>query len=81
MVRTVDRDYLVQLVDQYYNEQEENFLFCDGLNCPFCKNQCFLRKESGKKINSLNSDVNVWKISYYKNYPSILTIFLVHKNK
>ena len=44
MVRTVDRDYLVQLVDQYYNEQEENFLFCDGLNCLFCKKSMFLKK-------------------------------------
>lgn len=49
MVRTVDRDYLVQLVDQYYNEQEENFLFCDGLNCPFCKKSMFLKKEVREK--------------------------------
>ena len=40
-----------------------------------------LEEDLRKKINSLNSDVNVWKIAHYKNDPSILTIFLVHKDE
>ena len=32
-----------------------------------------------KKINALNSGVVVWKISHYKNDPSVLTTFPVHE--
>ena len=49
MVRIVDRDYLLQLVDQYHNEQEENCLFCGSLNCLFCRKSMFLEEELRKK--------------------------------
>ena len=43
------------------------------------KNQRYLKKNLEKKSNAWNSVVDVWKISYYKNDPSILTIFPVHE--
>ena len=45
----------------------------------FAKKQRFLKKNLEKKINTLNSAAVVWKVSYYKNDPSILTIFPVHE--
>ena len=47
----------------------------------FAKKSTIFEEDLRKKINSLNSDVNVWKIAHYKNDPSILTIFLVHKDE
>ena len=49
MARTIDKDYLLQFVDQYYNKQEENFVFCGGLNYLFCKKAMFLEEGLRKK--------------------------------
>ena len=49
MVRIVERDYLLQLIDQYYNEQEENCLSCGSLNCLFCRKSLFLEEQLRKK--------------------------------
>ena len=38
----------------------------------FAKNQRYLKKNL-KKNNTKNSDIVVWKITYYKNDPSIVT--------
>ena len=77
MVRLVNREYLVDLVEQYYKEQERNCSFCGNSNCIFCKTSKILEEELIKKknINIFNSDVVTWKISHYKNDPSILTFF------
>ena len=53
--------------------------FCGDANCKFCKKANILEEQlRTKKINTLNSKVHVWKITYYKNDPSILTIIPVH---
>ena len=44
----------------------------------FLKKTKILEQELRKKNNTCNSDVIVWKISYYQNDPSILTIFPEH---
>lgn len=49
MARTIDKDYLLQFVDQYYNKQEENFVFCGGLDYLFCKKAMFLEEGLRKK--------------------------------
>ena len=49
MVRLVKREYLVDLVEQYYKERE--CYFCGDSNCNFCKKkQRFLNKNLEKKI-------------------------------
>ena len=79
MVRIVDRKYLVELVKQNYCGQETNCFFCGEINYRFCKKSTILEEElRKKKLNTSNCDVNVWKISYYKNDPTALTIFSVH---
>ena len=45
----------------------------------FLEESKILKEELRKKINALNSDVVVWKMSYYKNDPSVLTTFPVHE--
>ena len=45
----------------------------------FLQESKILKEELRKKINALNSDVVVWKISYYKNDPSVLTTFPLHE--
>ena len=79
MVRTVNRQYLIQLVKQFCNDQEQIFFSVVVVTVFSAKNQRYLKKSLEKKSNAWNSVVDVWKISYYKNDPSILTIFPVHE--
>ena len=79
MPRIVNRKYLIELLDQCYYDQENNCFFCSDANCKFCKKANILEEKlRTKKFNTLNSKVHVWKITYYKNDPSILTIIPVH---
>ena len=44
----------------------------------FCNKTSIIEEELRKEINTLNSGVVVWKISSYKNDPTVLTLFPVH---
>ena len=50
MVRLVNREYLLDLLEQYYKEQEGNCPFCGDSNCIFCKKSKILEEELRKKI-------------------------------
>ena len=50
MVRLVNKEYLVDLVEQYYKEQKRNCFFCSDSNCIFCKNSKILEEELKKTI-------------------------------
>ena len=76
MPRIVNRKYLIELLDQCYCDQENNCFFCNDANCK--KANIIEEQLKTKKFNTLNSKVHVWKITYYKNDPSILTIIPVH---
>ena len=57
-MRVVNRDYLIELVDEYYKQQQSNCLFCKDFF--FCKKTSLLEEELRlKKLNTLNSDVVV----------------------
>ena len=64
MVRTVDSNYLVDLVDQCYRNQEENCFFCYKTNCVVC-NATFNIQEELRK-NSFNSDIN--RVVFWENF-------------
>ena len=49
MVRLVNREYLVDLIEQYYKEQERNCSICGDSNCIFCKKSNMLEEEFRKK--------------------------------
>ena len=58
--------------------RKKTVLFAVTAIVGFAKNQRYLKKNLEKKNNTKNSDIVVWKIIYYKNDPSIVTIFPVH---
>ena len=79
MPRIVDRGYLVDLLNQSYRDQEGNCFFCFTKNCIYSKKSVIVDDKLRKKIiNSSNSSVVLWKVTNYKNDPSILTIIPVH---
>ena len=79
MPRIVNRKYLIELLDQCYCDQENNWFFCGDANCKFCKKANILEERlRTRKFYTSNSKVHVWKITYYKNDPSILKIIPVH---
>ena len=45
MVRYVKRKYIIDLIDESYINQEENFNFCYKSNCLFCKRSTELEKQ------------------------------------
>ena len=50
MVRRVNRQYLIQLVEQYYIDQEKNKFFLSGdYNCKFCKESKNVEEKLRKK--------------------------------
>ena len=51
MVRIANREYLVDLVEQCYKDQEKNccIFFCSGSNFSFCKKSKILEEELKKK--------------------------------
>ena len=79
MVRTVNRQYLIQLVKQFYNDHEKVVFSVVVVTVFLQKIKRYLKKNLEKKSNAWNSNVDVWKIAYYKNDPSILTIFPEHE--
>ena len=75
-MRVVDRQYLIQLLNECYKQQESNCSFCKRKNCTYCKKSSFLEEELRlKKFNTLNSDVLKWKVMHEKNDTTIITIF------
>ena len=47
------RSYLIDLVNQCYKNQEENFYFCFKVNCVFCSTSSNIEEELRKnKFNT-----------------------------
>ena len=78
MRRIVDRGYLIDLLNQCYCKQEGDCLFCFGINFKYCKKSVIVEEFRKNKFSSSNSGVVLWKIVYYRNDPSVLTIIPVN---
>ena len=78
MPRIIDREYLIDLLNQCYCKQEDDCLFCFGTNFKYCKKSVIVEEFRKNKFNSSNSGVILCKIVYYRNDPSVLTIILVN---
>ena len=77
-MRVVDREYLIQLLNKYYKQQEINCSFCKRKNCSYYKKSNFLEQELRlKKFNTLNSDVLKWKTMYENNDTTIAAILQI----
>ena len=79
MPRIVNRKYLIEFSDQCYCDQGNNCSFCGDPNYRFRKKANILEEQLRiKKFSTSSSKVNVWKVTYYKNDPIVLTIISVH---
>ena len=77
-MRIVNRKFLIELLDEYYKQQEN---FCEA-KCSFCQKSYFLEEElRNRKFSTSNSGVLVWKITYMKKYTNIVTLGPVLTNK
>ena len=75
-MRTVDRQYLIQRLNEYYEQKESNCSFCKKKNCS--NKSKFLEEELRlKKFNTLNSDVLKWKTMYENNDTTIAAILQI----
>ena len=62
-MRIVNRKFLIELLDEYYKQQEN---FCEA-KCSFCQKSYFLEEELRNcKFSTSNFGVLVWKITYIK---------------
>ena len=78
MTRIVHRFYIMELIDQFYIEQERNYYFCHKYNCRFCKRSLTAENELRRMgFNFENKPMMVWTISYCKKDLDTFTIRLV----
>ena len=76
-MRVVEREYFIQLFNEFYKQQESNCSFCKRKNCTYWKKSNFLEEELRlKKFSTLNFDFLKWKVMYEKNDTTIITIFV-----
>ena len=74
MVRIVNREYLIDLVENATKIRRKIVFFAAIVIVSFAKNQRYLKKNLEKKINTLNSDlcclesILLQKKSKYSNY-------------
>ena len=81
-MRIVSREFLNDILDEYYKQQENFCSFCPKSNCCFCQRSYFFAEElRNHKFSTLNSGVLVWKITYMKKNPNIVTLRPVLTNE
>ena len=77
MVRRVKREYIIDLVNQSYINQEKNCSFCLKLNCLFGKRSTALEKQlRNRGFNTRYAKQKKWFV-IYQNYR--ITLFPVSK--
>ena len=78
-MRIVSREFLNDMLDEYY----KNFCpFCRKSNCCFCQRSYFFEEELRNcKLSTLNSGVLIWKITFMKKNPNIVTLRPVSTNE
>ena len=81
-MRIVSREFLNDILDEYYKQQENFCSFCRKSNCCFRQRSYFFAEElRNRKFSTLNSGVLVWKITYMKKNPNIVTLRPVLTNE
>ena len=67
-MRIVTRQYLIELLDEYYTQQQNFCSFCNQRKCTFYKKTHFFEEElRNRQFNNSNSHVLIWNI-YEKKY-------------
>ena len=82
MGRLVKRNYLINLYDQFYIEQQKNCSFCSKSDCRYCLQTLNLEEEFLRnKFSSGNRTRDDWLMSYFRNNKYQITLFPVLKNR
>lgn len=72
MSRHVTRLYLIELVNQAYLNQENNFFFWFKSDCNICQaTQCFEEELRKDEFNSDNLHIKKWFIIYLQKHHTI----------
>ena len=82
-MRIARTEFLNDMLEEYYEQQENFCSFCRKSNCFFVKEVIFEEEELRNcKFSTLNSVVLVWKIIYTKKNPNIVTLrpVLINQN-
>ena len=76
MGRHVDRKYLIDLVNQYYSDQEKNSNFCCKSLCLFYQRSTNLEKElRDRPLNTRYAKQKKWFIIYHQKNNYKITVF------
>ena len=81
MGRHAKRNYLINLYDQFYIEQQKNFSFRSKSGCRYCLQTLNLEEELlGDKFSTENRTHDDWLMIYFRNNKYQITLFPVLKN-
>ena len=81
MGRYVKRNYLINLYDQFYIEQQKNCSFCSKSDCRYCLQTLNLEEEFLRnKFSTENRTHDDWLMIYFRNNKYQITLFPVLKN-
>ena len=76
MGRYVKRNYLINLYDQFYIEQQKNCSFCSKSDCRYCLQTLNLEEEFLRnKFSTENRTHADWLMIYFRNNNTKLLFF------
>ena len=76
MGRYVKRNYLINLYDQFYTEQQKNCSFCSKSDCRYCLQTLNLEEEFLRnKFSTENRTLDDWLMIYFRNNNTKLLSF------
>ena len=68
MGRDVKRNFLINLYDQFYIEQQQNCIFCLNSDCRYCLQTLNLQEEFLRnKFSTENRTHDDWLMIYFRN--------------
>ena len=80
MGRYVKRNYLINLYDQFYIEQQKNCSFCSKSDCRYCLQTLNLEEEFLRnKFSTENRTHDDWLMIYFRNNNTKLLFFSIKK--
>ena len=80
-MRIVTRQYLIELLDEHYKQQQNFCSFYNQRKCTFCQKTDFFEEELRTcRFNTSNSHVLIWNITYMRKNTNIVCLRPVSKN-
>ena len=67
------RQYLIELLDEYYKQRQNFCSFSNQRKCNFCQKAHFFEEElRNRRFNTLNSHILIWNITYMRKNTNIV---------